>query len=113
MIVFRDDPIPFRMRWLELEGKEVTLLKVAFHPFPYGNIPAQCFMCRDGGSNKQRSKIMNDYKTGEGAAATKYLGLVSIFLPHDVDQRRGSRRDQRRDPRQGSPRGAMERSSRG
>ena len=92
-------------------------MKVAFHPFPYGNIPAQCFMCRDGGSNKQRSKIMNDYKTGEGAAATKYLGLVSIFLPHDVGPRRGSRRDQRRDkrrdPRQGSPRGAMERSSRG
>ena len=63
--------------------------------------------------NKQRSKVMNECKTGEGAAATKYLGLVSIFLPHDVDQRRGSRRDQRRDPRQGSPRGAMERSSRG
>ena len=59
--------------------------------------------------NKQRSKIMNDCKTGEGAAATKYLELVSIFLPHDVGPRRGSRRD----PRQGSSRGAMERSSRG
>ena len=55
--------------------------------------------------NKQRFKVMNECKTGEGAAATKYLGLVSIFLPHCVDQRR--------DPRQGSPRGAMERSSRG
>jgi len=26
MVVFRDEPIPFRMRWLEV--KEVTLLKV-------------------------------------------------------------------------------------
>ena len=26
MLVFRDDPIPYRMRWLEV--KEVTLLKV-------------------------------------------------------------------------------------